>query len=202
MSLPSPGVRTSVRRTWRPAMDTAGSTYGLTDTEHVPRAVAEPGGPFAGAGRGVVSHDLGDVAGRAQAGEIDLLEHHAARPQPGDHGLDVVDHPPHLGVIAGGHAGRLEQREPRAAALVEQAAGALLDRFQTELVRVERSCPGEVLGREPGGDWAVVEHGKTLPRLAAPCHGRSRNGTCLARNTRSAAPRESDPARRPGPAAR
>ncbi len=61
---------------------------------------------------------------------------------------------------ARGRARRFEQGEPSAAALVAQAARSLLDRFQAELVGIKRPRPVKVLGWEPGGHVAVLEHAR------------------------------------------
>jgi len=68
-----------------------------------------------------------------------------------------------VGVRARGGAGRREQCEPAAPALVPQAAGALLGGVEAELVGVERSGAVEVLGRQSRGDVAVLEHEKSMP---------------------------------------
>ena len=117
-------------------------------------AVAEPRGALARALARVVALDVGDAVDRLQAREVVLLEHHAAAPQLGDGGLDVVDLPAHLRVLARRGAGRLEQRELAAAAAVEQAAGPLLDRLEPELLGVEararsRSCAGSLVAVRP-----------------------------------------------------
>jgi hypothetical protein len=109
-----------------------------------------------------------DTVDSPHAGNVDLLEHHPAAAQLVDHGLDVLDLPRHLGMLTRRRAGRLEQREPPAAAQIEQTARPLLDRLETELLRVERPCPGKVLSRKPGSDVTVLKHVTTLPQHPTP----------------------------------
>ena len=54
------------------------SAYGLADAEQVPFAVAEPRAPLADTLGRVVAFDVGDAVDGAQAGDVDLLERHAA----------------------------------------------------------------------------------------------------------------------------
>jgi hypothetical protein len=147
----------------------------LADAEQVPLTVPEPSGPLANASRRVVPLDLGDAVNRPKARDIDLLEDHPAAPQLLDHGLDVVDLPRHLGMAARRHASRLKQRKVSAAAPVAQATGPLLDRFQAELLGIERSRPRKILSRQPGGHVTVLKHAASLAhpnahRSKARCH--------------------------------
>src|SRR5262249_30428810 len=139
----------------------------LAQAQQVPLAVPEPGGAFTNASRRVVALHLGDAVHRDQAGNIDLLEHHPAVPQLGNHRLDVIDLPRHLGMGTRRHARRLKQREPPAAAPVAQPAGPLLHRFQAKLLGVKRPRPCQVLCRQAGGHVTVPEHAVN-PLLAGP----------------------------------
>src|SRR6266581_4608339 len=49
----------------------------LADAEQVPFAVAEPRAPLADTLGRVIALDVGDAVHGAQAGDVDLLEHHA-----------------------------------------------------------------------------------------------------------------------------
>jgi hypothetical protein len=68
------------------------------------------------------------------------------RPETGD-----VDLPRHLGVVTRRRAGRLEQPEPPAAALVAQTAGSLLDRFEGRSVVLTTACAERVASPSEGG---------------------------------------------------
>src|SRR5213075_1521837 len=69
----------------------------LTDSEHVPFAVAEPGAPLATRTLGrIVAADVGDPADGLQPRQVDVLEDDATLLQGGNRRLDVIDLPGHL----------------------------------------------------------------------------------------------------------
>src|SRR6266480_3617421 len=70
---------------------------------------------------------------------------------------DVVDLERDLRVVARSTAGRLEHGEVAVATAVAKTALACLDWFQAELLGVEGTGPLEVLRREAGRDFSVLE---------------------------------------------
>src|SRR5215216_5029258 len=144
------------------------STHRLADSEEIALAVLEPGGLLANAPFArVVPGDLGDAVDRPQARKVVFFEHHSTRSQPLHRRLDVFDLPRHLGVISRGGASRLEERELPVAAPVKQASRPFLARFETQLLRVERFGPLQILHRDPRCDFAVAfKHSLRPSRLA------------------------------------
>jgi hypothetical protein len=67
------------------------------------------------------------------ARDVEVLEHDPAMAEFAHSRFEVVDLPRHLGVIARGHAGGLEEGEFTASAAVAKSARAFLDRLQPEL---------------------------------------------------------------------
>ena len=93
-----------------------------------------------------------------EAGSVDLLEDHVAALELAHHGIYVIDLEGHLGERARRCPGRLVEDELAARGPVEQAARALVDWLQPELVSVEAPGALQVLGRQAGGHACVGQH--------------------------------------------
>src|SRR5690606_33765647 len=134
------------------------SSQRLTNSEQVALAVPEPGAQLAFSPLArIVSNNLGYSVRRLEPRQIVLLECQAPRPQ-GLYGRPQVRHlDPHLRVIAGRRSSGCEQREMAAAAAVQKSSRTLLDRLETQLLRVEGPRAVQVLGWEAGCDAGVFE---------------------------------------------
>jgi len=104
------------------------------------------------------------------------------RRRPGYQGGDVGDGDVGLGVAARPVPAGVEQELATARQPVEQPAGVVGGRLETQLLGVEGTCPRQVADRECGVDMALVDHQTSLtvdsrrvgfPRFPVSCKVRA-----------------------------
>src|SRR3954447_18583141 len=150
------------------------SREAVVNAEDVALAVLEPG-------RLAHARHRRDVVVPVDTGHVVVLEGHTLALQVGYGAVHVVDVPLSDGVAGLSGVLRLVDAESRTPcrAVHQHDAFDLLRGRDAKFVGVARASPGEVGGRDVGGDGSLLQHGSSLlGRLADSAPGTARLPDC------------------------
>src|SRR5438046_2289063 len=134
----------------------------LHDREDVALGVLEP--------RGLGAATRRDAVLGLESGHVVLLERYAALFQPRDFGLDVIHLPERLtGLGRSGVRGRVQEASRFVSELVDDAAGSLHCRLESELALIELACARDVFRGQVRVHRGCLQHEISRWSYASKC---------------------------------